>query len=346
MKIVFLVINYMPHQMASIKAICNIYNAEVDSFSYNESHTIPQNIEGLTTYQLKDFNKFELLNKIIEINPQMLVVAGWIVKEYVWVAKQIRKQFQIPVVTYSDTQWRGTIRQHINCLISPWHLQKAFSHIWVAGVYQFEYARKLRFKKNQIIFNSLSCDTAIFQQVNIEKKQNNYPKKFLFVGRFVPIKGLEYLIEAWEQIAEKKGWSLTLIGDGPLKERFNKVEGITIKNFMSQPDLLTEMSFAGCFILPSIYEPWALVIHEAAAAGLPLITTEVCGAVPHFIIDELNGYKVKPGNTAELKQAMEKIISMEVEQLMEFSHNSRKLAHSITPELGAANLMSLISIQI
>jgi len=39
---------------------------------------------------------------------------------------------------------------------------------------------------------------------------------------------------------------------------------------------------SGCFILPSRYEPWALVIHEAACAGLPIICTNVCGTVDHF----------------------------------------------------------------
>lgn len=343
MKIIFLVIDYMPHQLVSINAVIKNHQAEVHAFSYKNPHTIPQNIESLHTYELKDFTQKDFIKKIHEINPEIIMVAGWFVQKYVRAAKKIRKRLQIPIVTYSDTQWRSTWRQIANCLVSPFHLKKAFTHIWVAGLYQYEYARKLGFEKKQIIYNSLSCDIELFKQVSIESKKKNYPKNLIYFGRFVPVKGLEYLTDAWEQIADKKGWILTLIGDGSLKEKFKDKNGIILKDSMSQTELFQELNLAGCFILPSIFEPWALVIHEAAAAGLPIIATEVCGAVPHFLIDKFNGYKVKPANVESIKQAMEKIISMNEKQLIQFSYNSRQLAQSITPELGAANLMSLLN---
>ena len=61
------------------------------------------------------------------------------------------------------------------------------------------------------------------------------------------------------------------------------------------------------------------------------------------VIDGFNGYKVKPGNTVQLKQAIEKIISMKEEKLIQFSINSRQLSQSILPALGAANLIGLIN---
>ncbi len=341
MKIVFLVISYMPHRLVSIKSVIKMQGAEVHSFSYKDAHTIPQEIENLHTYELKDFSRKELLNRILEINPEIIVVAGWAVKDYVWVAKQIKKRLNIPIISNSDTQWRNTWKQKINAIISPWHLKKAFTHLWVAGIYQFEYARKLGFKKNKIIYNSLSCDTELFNKVSLDQKLLAYPKNFLFIGRFIEVKGLDLLIEAWKQIPDKNGWTLTLIGDGPIKEQFQNIEKVVIKNFMPQSELIKEIKRAGCFILPSVFEPWALVIHEAAVAGLPIIATNVCGAAPHFVVSGYNGFQVNV-NSKSIKHAMENIIALSSTQLYQFSLNSKYLAKNITPELGTAQLMSVL----
>ncbi|MCA0132443.1 glycosyltransferase family 4 protein [Winogradskyella alexanderae] len=341
MDVVFLVINYMPHQLISIKEILTTEGVTVHSFSYKEPHTTPYRLKNLKTYRLKDLSRQQFLKKLMKINPELIVVAGWAVSDFVWVAKKVRKKLNIPIVSYSDTQWQGTIKQKINCLISPWHLKKAFSHIWAAGIYQYEYARKLGFAKPKIITNALSCDVQLFSEVSIKTKRKTYPKNFLFIGRFVPVKGLNLLIKAWNQISDKKGWTLTLVGDGPQKNKIYNLEDVILKNYMTQKEIREEFEQAGCFILPSIYEPWALVIHEAAVAGLPIIATNVCGAAPHFIITGYNGYKVQP-SVEDIKTAMENIMALTTEQLLEFSKNSRKLSSSITPELGAAQLLSVI----
>jgi len=342
MKIIFLVIDYMPHQLISIKEILKYPKVEIHSFSCKNSDTIPIGIQGLYSYKLSDYSKTNFLETLIELKPDLLVVAGWFISEYVWVAKKIRKLLLIPVVTYSDTQWQGTWKQKINCLISHWYVKKAFSHIWIAGFYQYEYARKLGFAKNNIIYNSLSCNLELFKTVRLEHKSTCYPKNFLFIGRFIPVKGLEFLRNAWEQIPDKQGWTLTLVGIGPLKELFLNTEGVIIKDFMAQKELINEMETAGCFVLPSFFEPWAVVIHEAVAAGLPVIATNVCGATPHFVVSGFNGFQVNV-DSKSIQQAMKQIMELNTEQLIRFSYNSRCLAQSITPELGAANLMSIIS---
>jgi hypothetical protein len=132
----------MPHQLVSIQTVIKNYQVKVHAFNFKDNTQTPHNVENLVTYRLKDFSRAEFLKKIIEINPDMMVVAGWAVPDFVWVAKQVRRKLKIPVVSYSDTQWRGTWKQKVNSLISPWHLKKAFTHIWVAGLYQFKYARK------------------------------------------------------------------------------------------------------------------------------------------------------------------------------------------------------------
>jgi glycosyltransferase involved in cell wall biosynthesis len=182
----------------------------------------------------------------------------------------------------------------------------------------------------------------LFLQASITHKQNNYPKNFLFIGRFVPVKGLNLLIDAWNQIADKKTWTLTLVGDGPEKDTLKNIHGVTVKDFMSQSELIKEIEQSGCFILPSVFEQWALVIHEAAASGLPIIATNVCGSAPYFVISGYNGYQIEP-KVESIKRSLEKVMALNENQLIQFSKNSKKLAESITPELGAAQLMSVIN---
>lgn len=332
----------MPHQLVSIKAILGHFNTKVFAFSYEEPHDYSEKIDNLESFRLEQFDRNSFLQKLFELKPEIMVVAGWATKDFVWAAKKFKKVSDIPIVACSDTQWRNTLKQNINSLISPLHLKRAFTHMWVSGVYQYEYARKLGFEKDQILFNSLSCDFEKFYNLSLSKKFKKYPKNFLFIGRFIPLKGLDILLNAWKNIEDKGGWTLTLIGDGILKNDLKIDDNdIIIKDYMPQKELLLEIETSGCFILPSNFEQWGLVLHETSAAGLPIIATEVCGATTQFLINNFNGYKVKP-KVVSLQKAMEKIILSSNSDLLLMAENSKKLATSITPELGAAQLLSVI----
>ena len=110
---------------------------------------------------------------------------------------------------------------------------------------------------------------------------------------------------------------------------------------MPQSELSREMEQAGCFVLTSIFEPWGLVIQEAAASGLPIIATDICGAAPHLVINNYNGYQVRP-NVQNIKKALQDIINMDKKELFRFAQNSRTLASNISPSLGVAHLMSVV----
>lgn len=343
MKIVFLIASFVPHQIVMIKQLIKEYDVEIHTFETETVATFDhKSVDKLYHHKINFKAKKEILRIILEIKPTLVVVAGWYIKEYVWIARRTRKQLSIPIVSYSDTQWKGKFTQYINCLLSPFYVKRAFSHIWVSGIYQYEYARRLSFNRNKIIFNSLSCDYELFQNNDYDVKKAKYPKNFIFIGNFIELKGIDYLLQAWAEIKNKKDWKITFIGTGPLKDKIINTRETVVKEFKSQKDLLKEVANAGCLILPSYSEQWGIVLHEAATAGLPIIATDKCGAVPHFLIDAYNGYIVKSKDLNSLKIAMEKIINSNESELLNFSINSMKLSQSIRPEIGAAYLMSLI----
>lgn len=342
MKVAYLMMDYVPHQLTSMNTLVEEYKVNILSYSISEKFKyVPEKKENFQPILFKDQPKKQVYQDILKFNPSVLVVAGWMIKDYVWIAKQIKKNTKIKVVAMSDTPWYGTLKQKINAWISPLHLKKAFDYLWVAGFRQYDYARKLGFANNQIIFNSLSADNKLFHHVEIERKKTNYPKNFLYVGRFAPEKGLNILLEAWEKIQDKQGWTLTLIGDGPLKNEFIHREDIKIKDYMAHDELLMEMQNAGCFVLPSLHEPWALVIHEAACAGLPIICTEVCGAAPHFVIDKFNGFQVNKGDSQDLANKIVLLMNHTDKELIEMSTKSRVLSNRISPDITVASLLAI-----
>ena len=344
MTIVFLNLAVMPYHVAIFRALIN-KGYRCIAYWYGKSpktaYRAPK-IEGLELYNRFEFKKYkDLYEHSNQFEPQIVVSCGWVDRDYNKVCRLYRKS-NVPTLSVSDTQWHGG-KQWLNRLFSPFRHKRYFDYIWGAGILQFDYARKLGFNTNRILTNCFSGDSETFSKISIEKKKKKYPKRFLFVGRFVQVKAIDVLLEAWSSISDKKGWTLELIGDGPLKEGFRqKYSDVIIKDFMSQSLLVEEAKKSGCFVIPSRFEPWALVIHEFAYAGLPIIASSQCGAARHFVINGHNGYVVKSGDVNSLRDAMNKVIDSDLETLIKYSKNSRCLAETVTPEIVADTLLSVI----
>lgn len=347
--ILYLYAELMGYQISTFKELTNKYGANLHIVHWDHKKLtpyIPPNIPNVNYYKRSQFSKDQLLELAENIKPNLVYVSGWMDKEYLSVCMRLKKK-KIPVVAGSDTQWKGNFRQQIASIIFPFTLKKCFNYIWVAGPYQYEYARKLGFKKQEIIFNCLSADVNLFNISYVNAKSNklqNYPHSFLFVGRFEKIKGLYLLIQAWENLRnERKDWKLCLIGNGSLKSLLIEQSDLLIKDFMQPEKLIDEISQAGCFILPSQEEPWALVLHEFSAAGLPIICSEVCGAAPVFVIPSFNGYTFTSNDINDLINKMREIINSSDQKLNLMSQNSHIMGQKINPEIVAASLLSVLN---
>lgn len=302
-------------------------------------------IPNVFMYKRSELTDSDLMKFTNNIKPDIVVVSGWMDKGYMGVAKKLRKE-GVPVVLALDTQWEGSFKQWIAVLVSKiGYFNRFYSHAWVAGLYQFEYVRKLGFKKHNIIFDLYSADLELFFKFYNESfhlKTRKYPHRFLFVGRLEKIKGIDILLSAWRKIEKYRGnWELHLIGNGSFSTFYNGEKALEIKDFMQPEELVREIAGAGCFVLPSRYEPWGVVVHEFAAAGLPIIASDVVGASSKFLIHGLNGYLFKSSNAEQLATAMRLIIEQPDEILIKMGQFSHYLSHRITPITSAANLLSI-----
>lgn len=343
-KILILYTELMPYNIAVIKELikkeCCVHVVLQDT--NKKTPYLPPLLEGATYYNRSTFwDRDHLFRLVRKLKPDLVWTAGWVDPLYNEVAGLIRKKLDIPVVAGSDTQWCGG-KQWLNVFTSAFRQRKWFSHLFVAGEWQLRYARKLGFRPDQILMHNLSADVGLFSQIDINSREKEYPKKLLYVGRFSPEKGLVCLLQAWRSIPDRKGWQLTLVGNGPEREKLTDYLDIEILDFMDQKELLKVMGNSGGFILPSIFEPWALVLHEAACAGLPILASGCCGAVASFVREGENGYLFVPGNIRSIRSSIEKLILQPETDLLRMGRNSRKLGGQITPESVADTLLTVL----
>jgi L-malate glycosyltransferase len=133
---------------------------------------------------------------------------------------------------------------------------------------------------------------------------------FLSVGNLLPIKGHEFLIRAVAEVCSKNSnVSLRIIGDGPLRSELEAlVLALSIEanvDFLGEVDakiIKSEMLNADALVLPSRFETFGVVLIEAMACGLPVVST-ACGG-PDAIVDEDSGILVEPEDTSELVRGL------------------------------------------
>lgn len=348
MKILYLYAELMGYQIPVLKEYVISYNAEVHVVHWDKKKLtpyVPPIIDGVKYYKRSEYDFDGILNLAEEIQPSIVYVSGWMDKDYLLICRNLKKK-RITIVAGCDTQWKESLKQTLGSLYFRLFLKRCFNYIWVAGPYQYEYGRKLGFKKNEILFNCLSADIDLFFGASVDKtRSGNYPRKFLFVGRFEEVKGIDLLLKAWGGLEDRKGWTLTFIGNGSYKKKLEKRTDITVKDFMQPADLAVEVDKYSYLILPSVKEPWALVIQEMMAAGIPVLASDVCGAAPVFIIPNYNGNIFKNNDLESLSNSISQIINLNDKDLQQMSTNARYRSNVITPQIVAASFISIVKNQ-
>lgn len=154
--------------------------------------------------------------------------------------------------------------------------------------------------------------------------------KFVFVGLVDARKGIPLLLEAWQQI-NHAGASLTLIGpaDAVTQELIAaKHPDVIVKGKLPFAELKKELPFYDAMVFPSYFEGFGLVVPEAMACGLPVITTDAtCG--PDVITDGIDGRVIPAGDISGLQKALQGFIDDRIKlQEMGRQARSKALQHS------------------
>lgn len=322
---------------------CNVYVIH-DVKGKLTKYKLPD-ISGVEFRDMDSFTDRQLKEFVLNLEPDIVYVSGWMYRKYLKVLYYLRKG-NVPVLIGFDDIWWGTLKQKLASILFPFIKNKFFSHAWVAGPYQYEYARRLGFTQKNIIFNCLSADIEKFNNFYNRRQHIKMPipHHFLYVGRLSHEKGVDLLFKAWEKIeANRNGWRLTIIGNGSLLNNVNCNKEVEIIDFLQPDELIRKIDNYGCLIVPSRKEQWSLVMHEFAAAGFPLIVSDVCGALPLFLVPNYNGFVYNSLSIDELAEQMIKIIQLSENELLKMSVRSHELGLRITPEITASSFISVLN---
>lgn len=138
---------------------------------------------------------------------------------------------------------------------------------------------------------------------------------FVYVGRLWWGKGLTYLLEAFEAVQARSSdeISLLLVGDGPdeakLRQRSAErgLRNVVFAGFKQKPELPRYYAASDVFVFPTLGDPYGLVVDEAMACGLPVISTSAAGEIRDRIEEGVNGYIVPPDDSLALAARMEEL---------------------------------------
>jgi glycosyltransferase involved in cell wall biosynthesis len=187
---------------------------------------------------------------------------------------------------------------------------------------RIHFSKRLKYPSKRIHKGYSVVDNTHFALIKAEK---SLPQQLLCVARFSEEKNLELLIRAFKLSKLSKSWELILVGGGPFKkELLTMSEGVAIKivDWVKYQDLPDLYGKASCFILPSSFEPWGLVVNEAMAARLPVILSEEVGALPDLLDDGGNGWRFESKNEGELIKVMNELAELDRKTLTKMGGRS------------------------
>jgi colanic acid/amylovoran biosynthesis glycosyltransferase len=141
-------------------------------------------------------------------------------------------------------------------------------------------------------------------------------KRLLYVGRLSAAKGVPILLQAIAAVAERHSdLQLTIVGDGPDRQSLeHQASELGIRDrlkfvgYQSQDAVCGYLQACDVFVLPSFAEGLPVVLMEAMATGIPVVTTAIA-AISELVEDGINGYLVPPGAIEPLAQRLDQLLS-------------------------------------
>ncbi len=180
----------------------------------------------------------------------------------------------------------------------------------------------------------------LYEQLRI-KNQNN----FIYIGRFAQEKNLLTLIRSFSRL-KNNNWGLLLLGDGPQKENLqmyiknNQLEDkVLLPGFIQQAEIVKYLITSNVFVLPSLSEPWGLVVNEAMLCQLPVIVSTKCGCQPELVQEGLNGFSFEPNDELILTKIMQEFVNGSY-NMKYMGETSLSIVKRHSPSVIAQNIVS------
>lgn len=300
-----------------------------------------------------------LLKEIRKYNPDVILTSGYndLALDLIVFLNKIKGKktiFQTDT-TYFDKQ-RSLLKEFFKR-----NLLKIFDYAFCVGTAQINYLKTLNFNIERIFKVSwyavdseqilATFSESFAKRINTIEKLNLMNKNFIYAGRLSAEKNLKTLISVFKEVKNNGGkdWGLIIVGDGADREELEKI--VRVQNIPNVffaggvfwKDVPKYYALSDVFILPSLSEPWGLVVNEAMICGLPVIVSKKAGSA-ELIKENENGFIFNPNDKSGLISIMLKFTNNEVDA-KKMSESSKNMIKNYSPKKSAEGIIkSIISI--
>jgi len=192
---------------------------------------------------------------------------------------------------------------------------KRISKVYASGKYQILLVKKLNFRGKIIQTNGVGIFNIIPQPSYVEKDK---VQSFVYVGRLSSEKNLISLIEIFNKLPNL---ILNIIGYGPMENILKSISSFNIifHGAIANKDLPKIYQDNDVFILPSLSEPWGLVVEEALNSGLPVIISDKVGCRDTVVREGENGLIFSLSEPDSLRKTILKICDINLYNKFRFN---------------------------
>ena len=237
----------------------------------------------------------------------------------------VSKALKLPVILWSEAV--EGVETSLARLIDPLtrYIIKSADALIVPGTLSRDFhikrgapAQKVFVAPNIVNVDTFFTRSSAYKEQRAQLKDDLHLGKnaiVLFVGQLIQRKGVEFLVRAFAKLKrECENVTLIVVGDGELKPELNQIvlnEDITniiFTGWISEEEKIAYYAIADLFVLPTLSDLCPLVINEAMACALPVVSTTAAGCARDMIINGENGFIVQPRNVDALYEAMRPIV--------------------------------------
>lgn len=298
----------------------------------------------------RDGGRFGIWHSLRNFSPDVVVVGGYDASAC-WAALLYCK-----VLNKKAVLWSGTTRRSVRRRGMASASRRGFirmSHSFVAYgtlAKEFLVCHGARPEGIVIGYNTVDVDYFAEQTASCRAllechrlRERISPVSLLFVGRLLESKGFSYLLAAMRRLSDP-GVSLVVVGDGPLRKQYEaeaRRDGLNVffEGFCEPAKLPLYYAACDVFVFPTLSDTWGLVVNEAMASGLPVVSSIDAGASYDLVRQGYNGWIVDPRNTADFAGAVDKLVT-DRELRSQMGHASARLIQQFTPHALADAIMS------
>jgi len=193
-------------------------------------------------------------------------------------------------------------------------------------------------------FTSIFESDVLAQPLNIQEKNaikqelglSIDRKTVLSVGQFTYRKGYDFMLSGWKEMDAE--YDLVIIGGGEDENLYKSItqekglKNVKLEGFKPKDVITRYMQACDVFVLPTREDIWGLVINEALACGVPVITTNRCIAGLEMIRQGENGFTVDIEDSAQLNARIKDTLSCEESEYNAMCHKALDSVRDFTIE--------------